>query len=146
MRTGGSLRGFEVTRIRDYLILDYFPQKDTTGSPLFLKCSHNPNWWLLMKSNYSLRQNQTFHMNQRVFEVFEVTKTSGSLILIFFKINSWRFSDFIIFKEPESVVVNEVKLPAQRTTSPFKQTESSLKFSIAESSSSLTPIFFPRQK
>ncbi len=129
MRTGGSLRGFEVTRIGVFLILYYFPQKDTTGGPLFLKCSHNPNWWLLMKSNYSPGQNQTFHVNQRVFEVFEITKTSGSLILIFFKIKSWRFSDSIIFIEPESVVVNEIKLPAQRTTSPFKQTESSLKFS-----------------
>jgi len=45
--------GFEVTRIGDYLILDYFPQKDTTGGPLCLKCSNNPNWWVLMKSNYS---------------------------------------------------------------------------------------------
>jgi hypothetical protein len=107
MRIGGSLRGFEVTKIGDYLILDYFPQKDTT-SGLFLKCSHNPNWWLLMKSNYLPGQNQTFHVNQRVFEVFEITKTSGSLILIFFKIKSSRFSDSIIFKEPESVVVNEI--------------------------------------
>jgi hypothetical protein len=45
--------GFEVTRIGNYLILDYFPQKDTTGGPLCLKCSNNPNWWVLMKSNYS---------------------------------------------------------------------------------------------
>jgi len=53
MRTDGSMRGFEVTRIDDYLILNYFPQKDTTNDPLFLKYSNNPNWWLLMKSNYS---------------------------------------------------------------------------------------------
>ncbi len=68
------------------------------------------NFW---KTHNNRPENfQFFHENKQVFEVFEITSTHSSLVLIFlFKSLEPAVLLFEIFEKPELEVINQIKYP-----------------------------------